>query len=281
MKFLIGPLRAENANLLANDFVAGLPSPGAAIGFAGALLRHAGIEGWTHKVFFIIHSAECRKGRQRANPSVEGGILKPIEVMEGLSGNVVFSLIVDTPHFVSTGSLSKSLNLLRFSGGVISPHPQRNNDDVLFFNQSVDSIDPNATLSEIRLPRGYALVPPQAHNANDIVSFGDFATLCLLRNRGYTRRKGQGHCVPVACGYRVLENPRAAKPRLGSRGKYPHVFAEPAVGLGEFVSIRSRALPVPLAELEPYSWCWSCDFDRHLFMFSPAHLRASIKDISQ
>ena len=280
MKLQIGPLRADAANLLANDFAAGLPSPGAALGFASALLRQADIKDWSHKVFMILHSVECRKGRQRAHPAVDRGLPKPIEVAEGLIGNVVFTLNIDTPNFVSAGSLSRSLNLMRFAGGVLAPHQQGGNENPFLLNQRVESIDPNSALADLGLPRGYALVPPHARKDAEIVSFGDFASLCKLRNRGYARKKGMGQCVPVACGYRLLEDPHAARPRRGSRGGHPHVFAEPAVGLGEFISIRSQSLPASVSDLDPYMWSWSCDFDRHLLMFSPAHLRILIQDIS-
>ncbi len=281
MKLQIGPLRAESANLHANDFVAGLPSPGAALGFAGALLRHVGVQDWSHKVFLVLHSVECRKGRPRAHPKVDYGILKNEEIMEGLTGNVVFSLVVDTPHFVPAGSLSRALTLLRFAGGVLLPAQYPGSDDALPLGQRIASVDPNAALADLGLPRGYALMPPYARDDTDIVSFGDFATLCKLRNRAYARRTGHGLCVPVACGYRLLEDPHTAAPRPGSRGGNPHVFGEPAVGLGEFVSIRSLSLPSSVSELDHRMWSWSSDFDRRLLMFSPTHLRISTQDISQ
>jgi len=282
MKLQIGPLRAESANLLANDFVAGLPSPGAALGFAGALLRHAaGIKDWSHKVFFVLHSVECRRGRPRTHPKVEYGILKNEEIMEGLTGNVVFTLVVDTPHFISAESMSRALNFMRFAGGVLVPTQSLGSYDALTIEQRIVSVDPNAILADLGLPRGYALVPPYARDDADIISFGDFATLCKLRNRAYARRTGQGLCVPVSCGYRLLEDPRTAVPRPGSRGGHPHIFGEPAVGIGEFVSIRSRSLPSSVSELDHCMWSWSCDFDRRLLMFSPTHLGILTQDFSR
>jgi len=275
MKLQIGPLRADGVNLLANDFVAGLPSPGAALGFAGALLRYAGVEDWSHEVLMILHSVDLRKGRQRAHPAAKGGIPENIEIKEGLFGSAIFTMVIDTPYAVSNDSLSRSLNLMRFAGGVITPYQRNGNRDLFLLDQRVEILDSNAMLSDLNLPRGYALCPQQTLPGKALVSFGDYSTLSMIRDRGYSHQKGQGWHVPVACGYRLLEDPHEAKPRRGSRcgyKKHPHVFAEPAVGLGEFISIRNQSLLISISELNRYMWKWSCDFDRRLIMFSTAHL---------
>jgi len=280
----IGPIRADSANLLANDFVAGLPSPGAALGFAGALIRHAGIPDWSHRVLMILHSVEIRNGRPRAHPGVKSGTPTNIEIKEGVSGSVILTVVVDSPHFVEEEILSMQMNFMRFAGGVIAPWQCNGQVTPLFLDQCVEILDPHVTLPDLNLPRGYALCPPQPDRAADLVSFGDYSTLRKIRDRAYSYKKGQGWHVPVACGYRLLEDPStAAEPRLGSRGafdRYPHVFAEPAVGLGEFISIRDSSLSGSLSELDRYMWKWDCDFARRLIMFSTTHLRLSTQEKS-
>ena len=74
---------------------------------------------------------------------------------------------------------------------------------------------------------------------------------------------GAGWHVPVAVGHRLLEDPATAPKRENTRDpNIPHVFAEPVVGIAEFVSVRNKRLTeLDEGGLSDLLWRWTAERD--------------------
>ena len=89
--------------------------------------------------------------------------------------------------------------------------------------------------------RGYAVVRPDRPERLQITT-GDEDELAGMATILFPaeRPRGFGWIVPVAVGYRLLENPDEAPKRIRTRSReVPHVFAEPVLGMAELISVRN------------------------------------------
>lgn len=289
MRIQVGPLEAHNVNLSSGEFVAGLPAPSAFVGFAGALLRHSGLETWDYSVFPVLHSVSLSEGRQRSQPTASGRseTLEAVELSEQLMGAVCFSMIIDIgDRRVDLDAARGALQKMRFAGGTIvsgiSANHHVHNMNALVGNHPAREIlasrirDMGRDESSHIMPRGYALTPPLDREGAEIVSFGDLETLTAVRDVAHSREKGGGFMVPANVGFRLLEDPLEARPRASGRAGYPHVFAEPSVGIAELISVRNpKVADLSFNELLDRFWGWSASAadHRHLMM-SRFHLSA-------
>lgn len=273
MIFLLGPFRATNVNLAANDLVAGLPSPMAALGFVGALAHRAGSHDWHHAVLPIYHQIQLSEGRTKATPErAAGGALENIELVEDLTGYVEFSLLADFPDGVNRNFLQGSLAGIRFAGGTVFPLKRGGNflDCVTEASSVRDGI--------LKVNPGYALTPPVGREDAGCVSFGESETLDTLHERLWARgrQKGEGWLVPAAVGLRLLEDATGTLGRPGVRDPaVPHVFCEPGAGIAELISTRNRSSWQHSSTETQRLWRWSCDHANRLVMFSEFHLEAA------
>ena len=274
MLYVIGPAVAGNANLQQNDFVAGMPSPLAALGFAGALARKINaefgldVDPWAVRVMPIYHAVSPSVGRVK--PAAKRGArqtMEATEIAESTTGEVILSLVVEIDGALDAARMAEIADRMRFAGSAIFPYRPGAAVPVRRLE--------GKTLADLRLPRGYAMVPPAGRERGRITSFGEPETLNVLAEALTGKsEKGEGYLVPCAIGLRLLETPEEAGPRKGARDpEIPHVFAEPGVGLAELASIRTpdlaRAHP---SDLAARMWRWAPDATHRHVMFSEHHL---------
>ncbi len=274
-RFAVGPFVAYDANLAPGDFVAGIPSPFAALGFAGAIARKAGLNGWGIKAIPVLHKVDLSAGRLRAAPIADGNKIKPIEVVETVTGQIEFSLLLEFPGDVSASLVAKHLERARFSGGSVFPIGNRRPIDCV---REIEGDDLPAAVR--KLPRGYALTPPLPHREScKLVSFGEEDSLRSVIAAAFPgdREKGSGMLVPCPVGYRLCEDPATAAPRKGSRhADIPHVFSDQALGIAELISIRNRThFGSTKTAFETLAWQWRQDSTARFALFSPFHFEAA------
>ncbi|OYV96500.1 MAG: hypothetical protein B7Z62_08090, partial [Deltaproteobacteria bacterium 37-65-8] len=95
MRFAITNIETGQANLLMNDYVAGLPSPLTSLGFAEAIVRQLDLKPWSARVLPVIHAVQPSEGRTRPEYTNDGGRFAPTEMPEDMKGHVDISLIVE------------------------------------------------------------------------------------------------------------------------------------------------------------------------------------------
>jgi hypothetical protein len=267
-----GPFTAQNVNLSGSDFVAGIPSPAAALGFVGAIARKLGITGWDHRAILIIHDLEENTGRLRGEQVVKSRRLMPIEIPEAVIGRGVFTIIGEIPGYHDTASITGAFMRMRFSGGSIFAPAGQSLTQVV---QPIRDLDISKVLS--RLPRGMALSPPLNQLDAQIISFGEETSLEEIAMRAYSiegKSKG-GYLIPAPVGYRVLSETLTDTPPARCRdANLPFALVDSAVGLAEYISIRNRnAFEDVETAFDNCGWSWACDGDHK--MFSPFHLGAA------
>lgn len=252
MMFLAKALQASRVNLLMNDFAAGLPSPLAFLGLGEAIGRALGVPHWSVGVLPILHSVAVSPGRTRAEAAPKSGQFSPVEIPEDLTGSVTVSLLLDLPDCSDEHQVAEAFCGRRIAGGPI------NNEAIVVLRAT-----PDGSVFKT-LKRGYALIRTTPPKSN-AVSTGRIYDLRNLAAALYpaVRESGSGWFVPVAVGHRLLENPANVSKRANTRDPtMPHVFTEPAVGIGELVSVRNKRL-TELNEvgLSKLLWRWTAEGD--------------------
>ena len=264
-----GPFKVQNLNLSGSDFVAGIPSPSAALGFVGAIARKLGVAGWDHRAILIIHDLEKNTGRLRGEQQVKSKQVMPVEIPESVIGRGLFTIIGEIPGHHDTNSVTAAFMRMRFAGGSIFAPAGKSLPQVV---QPIQDLDILGILS--RLPRGMALCPPVTREDAQLASFGEETTLEEIAMRAYSaegKSKG-GYLVPTPVGYRVLrETLTDIPPKRCRDANLPFALVDSAVGLAEYISIRNRnAFEDVEAAFTNCGWSWACDGD--LKMFSQFHL---------
>ncbi len=259
MIFVAKNIRAVRVNLLMNDYAAGLPSPLSFIGLTDAIVRDLGLPPWSGRVIPILHHVSTSNGRtkpemERSERPANYGTFMPIEIMEDLVGAVDLSLILDIPECESASDIAESLMRCRVAGGVIQ------NDTI-----KVDVVAEDGS-AFCQLRRGYAmLAPDECASGRNVTSNGDQSSFAYILEMLFPDKRlpGSGWFIPVAAGYRLLEDPEQAPDRIRRRDPTrPHVFAEPLLGMAELVSIRNRRLTELTEEnFLPLFWSWRVEGD--------------------
>ena len=259
MIFAVKNIRAARVNLLMNDFSAGLPSPLSFIGLTDAIVRDLGLTPWSGRVIPVLHHVSISEGRTKPEMEVSKrratyGAFMPIETMEDLFGVVDLSLLLDIPECESASDIAETLIRRRVAGGIIQ-------------NGRVDVERVTGDGSAFRhLRRGYAMLAADPEYAERCVtSNGGLDSYARVLEVLFTdeRHQGSGWVIPVAAGYRLLEDPDLTPARIRRRDPgLPHVFAEPLLGMAELVSIRNRCL-TGLTEdlLSSIFWSWHVEGD--------------------
>jgi len=247
VKFLVPNLTASRVNLLMNDYASGLPSPLAFLGLGAAIAPELGAERWKIGVLPVFHAVTESSGRTKPEMAPSSGRFSPIEIIEDMTGTVIFSLVLDIPDCSSEIAVQKALAGRRLAGGVFQ-EPQIRVERV--------SSDGGALQ---HAPRGWVLIRPE-DTSRHTVSRGDVKSLSAIANLLFPaeREPGFGWPVPLAVGHFLLEDPATAAPRRGTRDPdLPHVFTEPVVGIGELISVRNRRLTdAPPDAFDDLFWRW-------------------------
>ena len=263
MIFVVKNIRAERVNLLMNNFAAGLPSPLSFIGLADALARDLGLKPWKNRVITILHHVSASAGRTKPEMESKSGVFMPIETMEDMIGSVELSLILDMPECESKTDVASSLMRHGIAAGIIQ------NDKI----EVNDVTEDGSAFRQLR--RGYAMLAPDPDRTeNPAISNGDRNSFEPILKTLFPdeRQPGSGWMIPVAAGYRLLEDPETAPERSCRRDPtLPHVFAEPLVGLAELVSVRNKRLTELTQEnFRSLFWSWQAQGD--LILGHPAYL---------
>lgn len=268
MIFVAKNIRASRVNLLMNDYAAGLPSPLSFLGLADAVVRDLGLRPWSARTIPVLHQVAVSDGRTKPEMENKSGVFTPIETMEDLVGTVDLSLLIDLPGCDSATDLRAAFMRRRIAGGIIQ------NDDIDVASVTADG-------SAFRgLRRGYAVLRPDAENGDQLrVSTGDEESLYAVAKTLFPAERvpGSGWIVPVAAGYRLLEDPENAPKRIRTRSREePHVFAEPVLGIAELISVRNPRL-TNLTEdgLDALFWSWHAEGD--FVLGHHAYMPAAIK----
>lgn len=245
--FALRNIHANRVNFLMNDFAAGLPSPLSFLGLADLLARRMDLAPWSARVLPVLHQVHASDGRTKPEMESKSGVFMPIETMEDLTGSVEISLLIDIPGCDDELALKRALSGCRIAGGLIQ-------------NDTLDVIPVTADGCAFRdLRRGYAMVRPDQPERLRI-STGDPDGLRAIAATLFPaeRPQGFGWIIPVSVGYRLLEDPETAPKRIRTRSReVPHVFAEPAVGIAELISVRNRRLTGLTEEgLSTAMWSW-------------------------
>ena len=257
--FLVKNLRASRVNLLMNDFAAGLPSPLAFLGLGAAIAPALGAPRWDRRplatrrweiaVLPVIHRVDVSEGRTKAELRNKAGTFTPIEIPEDLVGSVTVSLLLDIPDCTDEHLVAEALRGRRIAGGPI------NNSKI-----EVEAVTADGSALR-RVDRGYAMIPTRPPRSV-FVATGQIDKLMALAAELYID-PGAGWHVPVAVGHRLLEDPATAPKRENTRDpNIPHVFAEPVVGIAEFVSVRNKRLTeLDEGGLSDLLWRWTAERD--------------------
>jgi hypothetical protein len=250
MIFAIKNIKVARANLLMNDFCAGLPSPLALLGFGDAIARQLGLTPWSVGVIPVIHGVSASSGRTKPEMQYKGGVFSPVETVEDLTGYINISMLLDIPDLESAATLRDLIPLLRICGGTIQ-------------NNTIDVVDVTSDGSAFRgFHRGFAMVHPGEDRAK-MTTTGVTEELRLFARELFPaeRQPGSGWHVPSAVGYRLIEDPETVPMRSKTRSKtVPHVFAEPMLGIAELISVRNARLTSLLNnDLESFFWRWHAD----------------------
>ena len=271
MIFVAKNIRAARVNLLMNDYAAGLPSPLSFIGLADAIARDLGLPPWSGRVIPVLHHVSVSDGRTKPEMEINkkhSGAFMPIETMEDMVGTVDISLLLDIPNCESASDIAKALTRRRVAGGIIQ------NDRI-----AVDVVAADGAAFR-DLKRGYAMLAPDPDIVERCVtSNGDRSSFDQILKTLFPdeRLPGSGWFIPVSAGYRLLEDPEQAPPRIRRRDPtVPHVFAEPLLGMAELVSIRNRRLTNLTEENFP-SLFWSWHVEGALVLGHPAYLSNAIQ----
>lgn len=263
-------IRASRVNLLMNDFAAGLPSPLSILGLADLLMRRMGLNPWTGQALAILHQVHVSEGRTKPEMDLKNGSFAPIETIEDLTGTVDLSLLLHLPGCGSDGDLKRALQGCRIAGGLIQ------NDEI-----QVERVTPDGSAFR-GLHRGYAMIRPDRPERL-LTSRGREAEMSAVAATLFPaeRPQGFGWIVPVAVGYRLLEDPETAPQRIRTRCReVPHVFAEPLLGIAELVSIRNpRITELTEEALGALLWSWDARGD-HVLGHPDYHTSHSPKETS-
>lgn len=254
MMFAVKNISASRVNLIQNDFVSGLPSPLSFLGLADTLVRQLDLAPWSAGALPIMHRVDVSKGRTKPEMEPKAGTFSPIETMEDLIGTVEVSILIDLPGCERKDDVKRVMSGCRIAGGLIQ------NDRI-----EVDDVTPDGSAFQ-GLRRGYAMVRPDADRPERCqISTGDKESLSAIAHTVFPaeREPGHGWIVPVAAGYRLLEDPESVPRRIRTRDPgVPHVFAEPVLGIAELISVRNKRL-VDLTEegLRERLWSWKAQGD--------------------
>ncbi|MCY4304590.1 MAG: hypothetical protein OXC62_07430 [Aestuariivita sp.] len=258
MIFAIKNIRASRVNLLMNDYAAGIPSPLSFLGLGDSIVRDMDLLPWSAHTIPIFHEVMVSEGRTKPemsrNERKRAGVPEsfvPIEIVEDFVGLVELSLLIDLPGCDSESDLKEVLKNKRIAGGLIQNYDE--------FEVSAVSKDGSAFRG---LRRGYALVRPDKSEQNRLkISTGDeqslFHIACTLFP--IDPELQYGWIIPVAVGYRLLENPSVVPKRSRTRcSTTPHVFVEPVLGIAELISVRNhRLINAPETDFSSLFWSWS------------------------
>ena len=250
MLFIVRNICASRVNLLMNDFAAGLPSPLAFLGLADVVARALDLEKWSASVLPVLHEVRVSEGRtkpemapSRKNPHR----FAPSETAEDLVGDVRASLLLHLEGCDDDVAVKDALRMRRLAGGTID-----------WREMNVAAVATNGNAFR-QVPRGYAVLAP-TDPALAFVATGALADLGRVADLLFPveRPPGAARRTPLAVGYRLLEDPDTAPRRVGTRDpSIPHVFEEPAVGVGELVSVRNACLTsLDAPGLRAVLWRW-------------------------
>ena len=254
MMFAVKNLVASRVNLLQNDYAAGLPSPLSFLGLADTLVRRMGLTPWSARCLPILHRVDVSEGRTKPEMEPKSGTFTPIETMEDLTGTVEVSILIDLSGCERTTDVIRLMAGRRIAGGLIQ------NDEV-----EVDEVTPDGSAFR-GLRRGYAMVRPEPDRPERLlISTGDEEGLSAIAHTLFPaeREAGFGWIVPVATGYRLIEDPETVPKRIRTRSQeVPHVFAEPALGIAELISVRNtRLTDLDEEGLTALLWSWDARGD--------------------
>lgn len=262
MMFVAKNLMASRVNLIQNDYASGLPSPLSFLGLADTIVRQLDLEPWSGRALAILHSVDISEGRTKPEMEAKSGAFTPVETMEDLVGTVEVSVLIDLPGCDSAADVKSAMSGRRIAGGLIQ-------------NDEIDIQPVTSDGSAFRaLRRGYAMVRPDTDRPKRRrISTGSEETLSEIAHTVFPveREPGDGWIVPIAAGYRLLEDPTTAPKRIRTRNpSLPHVFAEPVLGIAELISVRNKRLTDLTKEgLSERLWSWDVRGD--LVLGHPAY----------
>ena len=269
--FCIRNIHIEGASLQANDYVAGMISPGALLGLAGAMQKRlAGGSPYKVAVLPVFHDIEPQGGRTIGELVVDSAkqrTCKVVEIKQDMRGRVRMSLIIELRDGDATEiEIKRFIEQGRIAGGFVSPdpiYPER--------EMSVKRLYSWADVELTRLPRGYAVMPLEG----PITDGSKAGWLDLLQARSQRMQKGRVVNVSAA-GYRTL-NVSIASLQKQRDGVTSHDFGEPLTGLSQAISTRNpffRGLAA--ADLEGLAWAWSVKPGSNLRLFAPAYQQTHV-----
>jgi hypothetical protein len=186
----------------------------------------------------------------------KSGTFEPVETMEDMTGYVELSLLLHLPDCPGESTLRKAFSGVRIAGGLIQGDAP-----------DIRAVTPDGSaFRDAR--RGYAVTVPELLERR-FITCGDTGAgqlgLARIAELLYppVRGEGFGWIVPAAVGYRLLEDPATAPARIRTRRKdVPHVYAEPALGIAELVSVRNpRLTRLDGPGLSALMWAWDARGD--------------------
>ena len=220
MMFLVKNLVASRVNLIQNDYASGLPSPLSFLGLADTLVRALDLKPWSARTLPVLHRVDVSKGRTKPEMEPKAGAFTPIETMEDLIGTVEVSVLIDLPGCDSASNVMRAMTGRRIAGGLIQ-------------NDRIEVEDVTADGSAFRrLRRGYAMMRPDDDRPERRrISTGDEESLSAIAHTVFPAERAPGHgwIVPVAAGYRLLEDPETAPKRIRTRDPNTPFWASPSL----------------------------------------------------
>lgn len=269
--FLKIPIYVERANLSGNWHVAGFPAMTAIDGFLHKLqldIQSIDPGFYITKWSVIVESSDLEKGIKKfsgANQSIKhDGCFNPPIVDERI-GNLNMTMVAEITSNFQTAEwnvmrsderVKAIFSALRFAGGSTTiftkPYSEKHAGRVIeFYDVYIDALK--------RINRRAFLIEDKTNQLTTFSREGESkidtmirllrtqkSNLSIEQQQMLDQDLPEGKFVPLAVGYRLLEEPRVKEG--GRDTETPHAYAEPIIGLGRVRNLGSVLRHLSIAD---------------------------------
>lgn len=250
--YVLKNMHFDKVNLFSNDFVAGMVSPHAFLGLAGAIrvkLSRAGA--YSVSVLPIIHNISTNAGQTIAPAIADGSTYKIEEIAQDFTGSIDMSLIVDLEGAsCNTDDIEQFIRCGRFAGGHLNEGPLTEGSFEVARLKDWSQVD----FQDIR--PGHVFTPEAGP-----VSRGYRTGMVRVIEAMHSwieaaREHGSNETVTtIAAGFfrTNRSSPALAQARGGQK---PHNFVESVTGLAKYIPSRSQSVTGLGPDLKDLAWRW-------------------------
>ena len=284
---LFNHVRVEGVNAEANQYVAGFPGVSAFTGYGHLLERKINEKFPENRVLvngvsIISHEFQMDEGHPKISASTDGAkthqiVTPPIleEIKADMTISLVFSIMIKENPEEELPEIGDFAHVFLDSfpmcgGSCWNKNPVETFLDKIELWERLEGFSDGHVLIERMDLLGATENNGQPVGCDDHDSLSDLLNVLTVHKHESDgkitwRRNQPGWIVPIAVGYQAIETPQK---RLSVRDAQPHVYAEPLIGLGEFVSIKKITFGFLTGQEEKVFWAHKNDKDRGLYYTS-------------